>query len=80
MAKYSGEMKPEPERVVTAANDKRVSITFLEDRKFELYIGGEQFTFNGTETKEIPASYVDHPDFIQQKKNFSVSYVSSKGV
>ena len=75
MAKYSGEMKPGPERSVTAVNDKRVSITFLEDRKFEFYVGGEQFTFHGTETKEIPASYLDTADFIQQKKYFSVKGV-----
>lgn len=75
MAKYSGEMKSDPEQVVTSSNDQRVSITFLEDRKFELFIGGEQFSFMGTETKEMPASYLGHPDFIQQSKYFSVKGV-----
>jgi hypothetical protein len=73
--KYSGNMDTEPDQAVTVSNDKIASITFLEDRKFELFVGGEQFTFLGTETKQIPASYLEHPDFIQQKKYFSVKGV-----
>jgi len=71
------EIKQEPVQTQTSGV---VSITFLENRKFELFIGSEQFTFMGSESKQIPVSYLDHPDFKQQAKYFSVSYVSSKGV
>jgi hypothetical protein len=80
MDKNNIDIKPNFEPIKRVPKDKRANITFLEDRKFELFIGREQFTFMGTETKEIPASYLDHPDFIQQAKYFSVSYISSKGV
>ena len=55
--------------------DKKVSITFTENRKFELFIGKEQYTFMGAETKEIPVKYLGHPDFLQQQKYFTVKGV-----
>ena len=76
MAKCSGNMDTEPERTVKAEIEKQVNISFLEDRKFELFVNGKQYNFLGTQSQPFPAKDLDHPDFLQQKKNFSISYIS----
>jgi hypothetical protein len=60
----------------TETDSKTVIITFKENRKFELYVKGIQYIFEGAQSLPFPASDLSHPDFIQQEKNFSVSYIS----
>jgi hypothetical protein len=52
-----------------------VSVTFRQNRKFDLHVGRNIVVFEGMETKEIPIEWLEHPDFIQAKK-----YLVIKGV
>lgn len=63
----SPERKKEPVKTVT--------ITFRENRSFDLHIGREIFTFGPRETKPFPVEYLKHRDFIQQKSKFIVKGV-----
>jgi hypothetical protein len=68
---FSGEMKDE--KKVGASTT--VSVTFLENRKYELHIGRSEITFMGRETKQIPAEWLDHIDFQNVKHYFAVKGV-----
>ena len=67
----TGAMSPPPARMV-GKTDKTVKIMFLYNRKFDLHVGREMKTFMGRESKDVPASWLKHPDFLQQKQYFSV--------
>ncbi len=71
--KYSG-IKEEPEKKKVPKEEK-VKIMFRERRKFDLHVGREMITFRDRELKEIPKSWLKHPDFIQVKNKFVVKGV-----
>lgn len=52
--------------------DKKIRIMFRESRKFDLHVGRIMVTFRGRESKSVPAAWLKHPDFLQQKKYFVV--------
>lgn len=56
--KFTGESKKDK-----VAPEKMVTVTFLEDRKYDLHIGRSMVTFMGRETKKIPAFWLKHPDW-----------------
>ena len=52
--------------------DKMVSVTFKENRKYDLHIGRNVIVFLARETKEINAKFLTHPDWIQAKNLFNI--------
>ena len=65
--KITGEKKVSPDKSVGM-----VTIIFKQNRKFDLKIGREYYTFLGREAKKVPKSVITHPDFIQQEKYFVI--------
>jgi hypothetical protein len=72
--KYSGDMKIEKPQKVTA-DMSTVSVTFLENRKYDLHIGNDIITFLGHETKSIPSAWLKHVDWQNVSAFFSVKGV-----
>ena len=70
-AKKTGDMQIPPSRRVGKISST-VNIMFRESRKFDLHVGREMITFRGREIKPVPASWMKHPDFLQQKKYFII--------
>jgi hypothetical protein len=68
---FSGELKPEKKK----ATEKQVSVTFLENRKYDLHIGREMITFFGRETKQIPGEWLKHRDWQNIRHYFAVKGV-----
>ena len=60
---------------VDKKKSKTVTVTFRENRKFDLHVGREMVTFMGRESKKIPASWLNHQGFIQVRKYFVVKGV-----
>ena len=54
---------------------KTVTITFRENRAFELYIGHKYWRFEGRESKQIPIDLLKTDAFKQASKYFSVKGV-----
>lgn len=52
-----------------------VTVTFRQNRKYDLHIGREMVTFRGRETKKIPASWVAHKDWDNVSQLFIVKGV-----
>lgn len=65
--KVTGEAKVEK-----VAKERTFPVTFRGTRKFDLHIGRKMYTFKGKETKNLLKSEIDHPDFKQAIKYFSV--------
>ncbi len=59
----------------TVKSTKKVSVTFKDMRKFDLHVGREMITFQGRDTKSIPAEWLRHPDFVQVSKYFVIKGV-----
>lgn len=53
--------EPRPEN--TVHKEKKVTIMFRENRKFDLHIGRDMITFRGRENKQVPASWLKHRDW-----------------
>lgn len=51
---------------------KSITITFRENRTFELQVGQETMRFEGRETKQIDKGLLEHPAFIQARKYFNI--------
>ncbi len=51
---------------------KSITITFRENRTFELNLGHEVMRFVGRETKTVDVSILKHPAFIQARKDFNI--------
>ncbi len=51
---------------------KQITITFRENRTFELNLGHEVMRFVGRETKPVDAGILKHPAFIQARKDFNI--------
>ncbi len=51
---------------------KQVTITFRENRAFELHIGQEVLRFEGMESKQIDKDLLEHPAFKQARKYFTI--------
>ena len=54
---------------------KMVTITFRENRAFELYVGHKYWRFEGRESKQIPVELLKTDAFKQASKYFSVKGV-----
>ena len=54
---------------------KKITITFRENRTFELNLGHEVMRFVGRETKTVDASILKHPAFKQARKDFNIKGV-----
>jgi hypothetical protein len=68
---FSGEMKPEKKKGAV----QMVTVTFMENRKFDLHIGRSIMTFMGRETKQIPAEWLNHRDWQNIKHYFGIKGV-----
>lgn len=55
--------------------EKLITITYRENRKFDLHVGRDMVTFGPRETKSIPVSWLKHRDFAQAKKYFIIKGV-----
>ncbi len=49
-----------------------ITITFRENRTFELHIGQEVLRFEGMESKQINKDLLEHPAFKQARKYFTI--------
>ena len=49
-----------------------VTLVFKQNRKKELHIGKEVYTFWGASRLQVPRSVIEHPDFESQRKYFLV--------
>lgn len=49
-----------------------VTLVFKQNRKKELHIGRDVYTFWGASSLEVPRSVIEHPDFESQRKYFLV--------
>lgn len=72
---FSGELKPKNSEKVSTKIVKKVSVTFRENRKFDLHIGRKMVTFMGKETKKIPVDWLKHKDWLNVSKYFIVKGV-----
>jgi hypothetical protein len=54
---------------------KMVTVTFRENRSFDLHVGREIITFGPRETKPIPVTWLKHRDFLQQQSKFVIKGV-----
>lgn len=78
----TGETTPQKNQVVgkTSSPDigknpiqvKKMNFTFRENRKYDLTLGRYVYTFMARETKELPESIRNHPDWPQAEKLFIV--------
>ena len=48
------------------AGSSEVTLTFKQNRTFELHIGRALVRFEGRESKTVPRSYLTHKDFTKQ--------------
>ena len=51
------------------------SVTFNQNRSFELFIGRKTFCFMPYSAVTLTAEEISHPDFIQQAQYFSVKKI-----
>lgn len=51
---------------------KTVTITFRENRTFDLHVGRDIKQFGPRESKPIPVTWLKHRDFMQQKSKFII--------
>jgi hypothetical protein len=72
---YSGSMKNTTNETVSTKREKMVTITFRDNRKFDLHIGRNMVTFNGRESKPIPSSWLTHGDWQNVKNYFLIKGV-----
>ncbi len=71
-------LTPKKEKSKTVRKPKKVTVTFRGTRKFELYIDRKVFIFNGRETKEMDISDIEHPDFQNVRKYFTIKGIGGK--
>ncbi|GAG94383.1 unnamed protein product [marine sediment metagenome] len=58
-----------------ATSPDEVILVFKENRKKELKVGRQMFTFMGPSSQKVPRSVVEHPDFESQRKYFLIKEV-----
>lgn len=51
---------------------KKYMIMFKENRSFDLYVGRSYNHFGPHGQLEVDSEFINHPDFIQQKKYFAI--------
>jgi len=54
----------------------KVQIMFNQNRTFELYVGREYLVFAPFGMHEVSEEFIQHPDFQQQSKYFSIRQLS----
>lgn len=72
---YSGEMTAsENNKVEKASKGKKTyEVSFTQRRSFELKIGRRMYYFDtNNKTAKLSEDEINHPDFIQQRRYFSV--------
>lgn len=78
----TGERTVKPENKVGKEPDKvpvkMATVTFKENRKYDLHIGRKVVVFKARETKDIPAAYLLHPDWKQASKLFLIKKEEEK--
>ena len=57
------------------ATKQTVSVMFRQNRKFDLHIGRNMVVFKGRETKEIPREWINHIDWVNVAKYFTIKGV-----
>lgn len=60
----------------SAGKEKMYRVTFRENRTFELHLRKDTYRFGPKEHKFVGEDFINHPDFIQQKKYFTVEEVT----
>lgn len=64
---------PEPEdKKKQVGKKKQITVTFRENRTFELQVGQETMRFEGRETKQVDKELLKHPAFTQARKYFNI--------
>lgn len=64
---------PRPtEKKKKVGSRKSITITFRENRTFELQVGQETMRFEGRETRVVDKELLKHPAFIQARKYFNI--------
>ena len=66
---------PKPVKKV-APSQQMVTIVFKQNRHFDLHVGREMVEFRGRESKQIPKEWLEHRDFKQAAKYFTIKGVS----
>jgi hypothetical protein len=51
---------------------KDYTVTFRQNRTFELKLGRNEYRFTGRESKNMSKEQVDHPDFTEELKKYFV--------
>lgn len=68
--------EPEKEKEIkiekSAKKDKYFTISFNENRSFELFIGRKCFFFYPYSIETLTEEEINHPDFIQQAGYFNI--------
>ena len=52
--------------------EAEVTLVFKENRKKDLHIGKDVYTFYGASKMIVPRSVIEHPDFESQKEEFLI--------
>lgn len=61
--------KPKKSKV---GKPKKFTITFKENRRFEMTVNREFYVFEGRQSITVDADFLDHPDFQNKRKYFSI--------
>lgn len=72
MSKYSRDDQFDEEPVEEPSDRKIRSVTFKQNRSFELKIGRKMYFFEPYGTLEIGEEELQHKDFIQQSSYFNI--------
>lgn len=63
---------PKKDKKSKVGKPKKVTITFRANRRFELQVDRTFMVFMGRESKEVDIDLIEHPDFQNKRKYFSI--------
>jgi hypothetical protein len=69
---YSGSREVETYSGRKKKKNTKTVVRSRLNRKFDLHVGGEVYTFAPYESKRLPKRVVNHPDFIRQRDKLLV--------
>lgn len=72
MARNSTDYETEDELPVMVDEEKVFSVTFNQNRSFELKIGRKWFFFEPYSSETLTQAEINHPDFKQQSGYFNI--------
>lgn len=64
-----------PNKTVETVDSSMITVTFRDNRKFDLHIGRNIETFTARQTKKIPRSWIKHKDWQNVAKYFVIKGV-----